>query len=193
MFCKSCGASISEGDKFCQKCGTTIGGPQPPAATPVQSTPPKPKKKRKGCLIAVIVVACVIFLIIIIAIAASSGGDKSSNVTPTSKTSAISAIEVTAVELYSAYEANEVAADLKYKDKILRVTGVVTDISTDPFGYPTVSFGMDAYNINKVEATFNKSEASNIANLQKGQNITVNGAGNGKSFYVRLKNCTIVK
>ncbi len=113
-------------------------------------------------------------------------------VNPTTITSATSAIEISAVDLYAAYEANEVGADLKYKGKNLRVTGVITDISTDLLGYPTVSFGMDSYNISKVKATFNKSEASNVANLQKGQTITVNGTGDGKFMYVDLKNCTVV-
>ena len=42
-----------------------------------------------------------------------------------STTSTTSFIEISAVDLYSAYEANEVAADLNYKDKTLRVTGII--------------------------------------------------------------------
>ena len=41
------------------------------------------------------------------------------------------AIEVTAQELFSAYEEDEAAADALYKDNLLKVTGVIYDVGTD--------------------------------------------------------------
>jgi len=38
------------------------------------------------------------------------------------------AMQVTSVDLYEAYEANEVSADKKYKEKTLEVSGKVIDI-----------------------------------------------------------------
>ena len=98
-------------------------------------------------------------------------------------------ISVTAVNLYKEYFLNEVAADLKYKGKLLEVTGRVTDIDTDFSGNPTVTFGMDVYSLSGVLATFNKSELSNVANISLGQQITVIGTGDGMFFYIELEDC----
>ncbi|MDR3759202.1 MULTISPECIES: YARHG domain-containing protein [Enterocloster] len=79
MNCPSCGANVSDGAKFCPKCGTRInaagtpGGPagrkQPPKPVPTkqppkpapQGKPPKQKKSKNG-LIAVLVTVLVLAL-----------------------------------------------------------------------------------------------------------------------------------
>ena len=70
MNCPSCGANVSDGAKFCPKCGTRInaagtpGGPaghkQQPKPAP-QGKPPKQKKSKNG-LIAVLVTVLVLAL-----------------------------------------------------------------------------------------------------------------------------------
>ena len=100
-------------------------------------------------------------------------------------------IAVTAVTLYSDYLVNSVAADQKYKDKLLQVTGTVTKIDTDILGNPTVMFGMDSYNVSGVLATFKKSELNNIVNISLGQTIIIIGTGNRKLNWILLDDCSM--
>jgi hypothetical protein len=51
--------------------------------------------------------------------------------TPEPKPTSEPALDVTAAELFEAYEANEVAADARFKDKTLEVTGLVEGIDKD--------------------------------------------------------------
>lgn len=99
-------------------------------------------------------------------------------------------LQIEATTLYTEYETNAVAADLKYKNKQLQVSGTLTEISTDLSGNPTITFGMTAATFGII-ATFDKSKAVDIALLKKGQRITVNGTGEGKLINVMLKNCSI--
>ncbi|MDP7676284.1 MAG: hypothetical protein QGI92_04810, partial [Dehalococcoidales bacterium] len=98
-------------------------------------------------------------------------------------------IVVTAVTLYSDYQVNSVAADLKYKRRLVEVTGAVTKIEVDILGNPTVMFGMNSNNMSGVLATFKKSELNNVANISLGQTITIIGTGNGKVMRILLEDC----
>ena len=48
-------------------------------------------------------------------------------------------LELTAQELMSAYAVNEIAADQKYKGKMVRLSGKVDDIGKDIMGTPYVT------------------------------------------------------
>src|SRR3954468_1002371 len=62
-------------------------------------------------------------------------------------------INVTADELVQAYKANEVAADQRFKGKILLVSGTVDTIGKDVMDTPYVSFHSDeAFGIRQVQA-----------------------------------------
>lgn len=62
MFCKKCGAQVSDDANFCDKCGASLSDAQiTPTTTPQATT--APKKKRHGCLFSVIIV--IIFLLLI--------------------------------------------------------------------------------------------------------------------------------
>lgn len=84
MFCKNCGCEVSEGTKFCAKCGAPVGNP-PQGASPaqnIQQTAPAqpaypidgnvgtpgvpPKKKTKVWLIILIIAGAVLTLSIIV-------------------------------------------------------------------------------------------------------------------------------
>ncbi len=55
--------------------------------------------------------------------------------TPTrTPTTSSSLIEISAEELYAAFQANAIAAQSQYKDKILEVTGTINGIGIDGFG-----------------------------------------------------------
>ena len=101
-------------------------------------------------------------------------------------------IQVTAPDLIAAYEANEIAADLKYKGKILDIIGTIDDLGEDMLGTKclTLSDGSD-FSITDVKCFFSDKHVSQLANLQKGQRITVRDKGDGKLFNVHVRGCSI--
>lgn len=99
-------------------------------------------------------------------------------------------IEVSAEQLYADYEANGVAADEKYYDKVVRVTGIVNGIDRDFYEDIYVSLQGDEYYGNVV-CYFAESHVKEAAQLSKGQAITVKGLGGGKDGYPIIVGCTI--
>jgi len=81
-------------------------------------------------------------------------------------------IEVSAAQLYSDYDANEVLADSKYKGRRLSVSGIVVGISKDFADDPYVKLaGKNEYQA--VNAYFGKARNDELAKLRKGDSITV--------------------
>jgi hypothetical protein len=97
---------------------------------------------------------------------------------------------VSAAELVSAYEANEVAADNSYKGKMLAVSGKIETIGKDlvDTSYVTLASGK-RYGITSVQCMFNRE--GGLGNLSKGQTVTLMGRCDGKLMNVLLKECVI--
>ena len=100
------------------------------------------------------------------------------------------AIEVSAKQLYADYEANGVAADEKYKGKVLRVTGRVNSIDRDIMDEIYVTLQGDEY-FGDVQCFFAESHVKEAVQLSKGQTISVKGKCDGKMMNVLLRGCTI--
>ena len=96
--------------------------------------------------------------------------------------------------MYSAYEANEVAADAKYKSKILKVTGVVDSIGKDILDTPYVTLTSGGqYEVWGVQCMFDKKHEPELAQLTKGQTVTVQGKCDGYLINVLMKDCVLVR
>lgn len=95
-------------------------------------------------------------------------------------------------QLYKDYEENAIKADGKYKDKLIQITGKVDDIFREVMGHPYVTFSVDKY-FQHVQAVFSKDEESKVAELKKGQTITVRGRCKGKTMNVLIDDCIIIK
>lgn len=137
----------------------------------------------------------IIAVIVIIIWAGSSGSKKNTNSTntqgaPTAQTEV--ATKVTATTLMKDYEANEVAADQKYKNKLLEVTGTINTIGKDLLDNPYISL-VSNNPILGVQCMFDKDKASELASLSKGASVTLQGTDSGKMGNIVLKDCTIVK
>ncbi|WP_315081326.1 OB-fold protein [uncultured Clostridium sp.] len=102
-------------------------------------------------------------------------------------------IKINAKELYKSYDANEVNADNLYSGKIGVVTGKIRKISVTS-GKPCISLsdGKEG-SILGVNCYFNNNNQSEqIANLKKGNTITIKGKIRGKSVAdVCLDNCEV--
>lgn len=99
--------------------------------------------------------------------------------------------EVTANQLYQAYDANEIAADDKYKGKKLAVTGRISEISEilgdihvdlktgDGIGWTKISCNMEDRDV--------------VSKLRKGQKVTIIGTCDGLTLNVSidLEDCKI--
>lgn len=81
------------------------------------------------------------------------------------------AMNVTAAELATAYEGNEVAAQARYGNKTLIVTGIVEKVGLDIMDDPQISLDAnDAFR--SVTLSFDKSFSGKIGMINKGQTVT---------------------
>lgn len=99
-------------------------------------------------------------------------------------------LKVSAVDLASAYEENEVKADKDFKGKTIETSGIINNIGVT-FGetYIVLSSGKD-FSITDVQCFFNdKSEIDKIVNLKKGDTVTIIGVVDGKSLNVGVNKC----
>jgi len=103
-------------------------------------------------------------------------------------------VSVSASTLYSEYESNEVAADNKYKDKVIEVSGQVEDIGKDITDSMYLKLGSgEKRSIGGVQAFFSDKYSDQLAKIQKGANVTLKCKCNGKMGNVLLKNCMFEK
>ncbi len=100
-------------------------------------------------------------------------------------------VAVSADVLTADYEENELAADGKYKDKMLEVRGKISNIA-ETFG--TISVQMEGDKIMpNVMCTFNDDQKDAVAKLKKGQTATLIGRCEGSTggIYVGLNACRV--
>lgn len=95
-----------------------------------------------------------------------------------------------ATELSRDYNANEVAADNKYKGKVVVVSGTIQSIGKDITDSAYIVIGGSGF-LDGVQCMFTKSGESAVAQLSKGSRVSVKGEVNGKMGNVLLRNCTL--
>lgn len=88
-------------------------------------------------------------------------------------------LPLTAAQLYADYDANEVAADQKYKGKVLRVSGAVESVDKDIADRIVIHL-KSPNSFSSVHAYLEKQYENDAASLKKEQQITVVCKGNGK-------------
>jgi len=126
----------------------------------------------------------------------NSTTNTSTNTTENSEQAEVSevAIEVKAKNLIADYKANEISADAKYKDKLVKVTGVVGSIAKDVLDKPYVTLTNETqYSFESVQCYFSKADEANLTAVTKDTRITVQGRVSGKSLTnVLVKECALV-
>ncbi len=103
-------------------------------------------------------------------------------------------IEATAEELLSAYEADGVAADAKFANKILKVTGVVGRIEVKDFldiHYITLT-SAEKNLLQNVRCMFDRKHGPELNQLTPGQTVTVQGKYDGSIINFRMTDCALV-
>lgn len=103
-------------------------------------------------------------------------------------------IEVAAAELMAEYDANEVAADITYRNKWVIITGEVGSIS-EVLGRKYVSLSEGGLlPVSRVHCHFENRHADQLVELRKGQEVTLRGKVDGYDIgNVTVSNCTVVQ
>lgn len=119
----------------------------------------------------------------------SSPTDESSSAEPAAETAV--ATPVTANELFTAYEGNEVAADKQYKGQLLEVSGKVASINSGLGDSANVSLET-SNQFSSVTASGDDAFNEAAAGLSKGQDVVVVCKGDGEVIgSPMLKDCVI--
>ena len=101
-------------------------------------------------------------------------------------------IKITPKQLADEYDENEIAADQKYKGKILEMSGEIDDFGKGIFDAPYIK--LEAGFLSWVYCYLSKSYEPQLAQLSKGQRVTVQGVCDGIGFaYPELKDCILVE
>ena len=146
-----------------------------------------------------ILIGIVVAFIVLIIIGALMGEDTSTTDTNnTVDTSAaiennapVETVAVTARELFSAYESNEVAADKQFKGKMLEVTGTISSIDSG-FGDGAIVQLSTGNDFQSVSAQGDDSFTDVAATLSKGQQVTMICKGDGEVIgSPMLGNCIV--
>lgn len=209
MFCTKCGKETDGKSNFCNYCGATLNNQTSvntqqvnQSRRPVSHSVKVKKKVYQQWWFWVIIV--ILGLAVIVNMGSSENENKiaSSNTTEsnTVQTSSEPApeeiMEVDYTVLYQEYQDNAIAADAKYKGKILKLTGEVYNIDREILGNTYITFNIGGqYSIKNVRITFKKSEESKVAQLKKGQKVTIKGKCTGTlvSTTVALNDCEIIE
>jgi hypothetical protein len=97
-----------------------------------------------------------------------------------------------AVQLWREYDANEVAADTRYKGQRLRVTGIIVNIERDYEDRPVLHlFGGNA--IFPTVVRLNKADIPAVTQLKKGDEVVVRCIGAGREMRMpQLERCLML-
>ena len=93
-------------------------------------------------------------------------------------------------QLYREYQNNEVAADIKYKGKIVLISGTIHDISKDILGKPFIVIGGSGF-FDGAQCSFTRNQESVLGRLSKGQHVKIKGKVSGKFGHVQVEDCTL--
>jgi len=101
---------------------------------------------------------------------------------------------ITVEELYSAFSADEMAADAKFTDKTLKVTGVVDRITVNDVHdiYYIILASDEKKEQWNVRCTFGKKHGPQLNRLTTGQAVTAQGKYDGYKANILMRDCVLV-
>lgn len=106
-------------------------------------------------------------------------------------------IKISAVDLFKQYEENQVKADKDLKGKWVEINGSILDFGKDMLtDEPNVKLDVnkDDMGLSAVECTFRDTHTDEIAEMSKGQEVTLRGKVEGKPVLnVIVHYCELVK
>jgi hypothetical protein len=101
-------------------------------------------------------------------------------------------LNLRAAEMLKAYENNKLQAEQTYKGKRVRIKGVVGSIGSDILDQPYVTVGTGAsFEVTQLQCMFSKEQSGQLAKLNKGQAITVEGTVDAYVMNVLVQDCQL--
>lgn len=100
------------------------------------------------------------------------------------------AIEVSAMDLVLEYGRNEIAADSKFRDKTIKVTGIVEDVGKDLLDTPYII--LSGTGLRAVQCFFADRDSEPLTRIQRGQWAAVQGKCDGLLVNVLINKSKIV-
>ena len=154
-------------------------------------------------VVAIVLIAAIIGVVLVDLYA--TGGEQTSEPTPMQNTTSTitptptcepGVVCVTAEQLCDDYEKNEIAADYKYKGKILDVSGKIKEIERGLTGGAFIT--LDCGFATRVWCYFDKAHESEMTQVEAGDYVVIRGEGAGEALldlldHPKLEHCTSVE
>jgi len=136
-----------------------------------------------------------IAIFVIIIIASSGGEEKKEEVSQPSQSQETQITEVSTQSFIAEFDKNQLAAEEKYKGKIIKFTAVIDNISEDILGTPFLSLQPTAeeyYFGTTIKCDF--SNKSQITALENGQSIILQGTVDTQSLgIISIEDCKVIQ
>ncbi len=167
----------------------------------------KPKKGGERKLKKKIIIGVIVFIVVVGIIGAASGGDNNTSTTNNTATEATNnnqsqpaeeqtATTVVATDFIAEFDKNQLAAEEKYKGKLIEFTAKIKNISEDITGTPFLSLEPETaeeYYFGTTIQCFFK-EKSELTSLENGQVVTLRGTADTQSLgIIGVKSCQVVQ
>jgi hypothetical protein len=104
-------------------------------------------------------------------------------------------IVVPAEELIAEYKANEIAADTRFKNKWVRVSGTIKRIGKDIWDEEKIALhvGSAGFDPLDIKCLFGPEHTNEVSKLKVGDTITILGRCRGNTLDINLVDCEFVK
>jgi hypothetical protein len=110
---------------------------------------------------------------------------------PSRATEVVSRERIDSNQLVSLYKGNEVAADERFKGKVIEVEGNVTKIGKDVLDHPYVVLKANDV-LRQVQCTFDNSKKAQLSSISVGDYLIVRGKCKGLMMNVLIDSCELV-
>ena len=214
--CGQCGVALPVGSKFCKECGAavvrTLGIDTTPlscANTPTRSGTSvptgMPSRAARKLLWIVPVVTFLGWVIYSNSKQPEPGPSEMSTISGAAdagkvydkyaariQPAVVQPTVIQASQIVAAYVANEVAADISYKNRTLIVEGRIDTIGKDILDDPYVTLSAGESEFRSVQAAFKAEDLQQLANLSKGQLVKIEGTCEGLMMNVQVNNSRLV-
>ncbi len=101
-------------------------------------------------------------------------------------------VRTSASALDQEYYNDRQAAEQKYRDNVIQVSGTVLRVEQDGSGQISVILQGAQSRLSGIECQVNRTQMQEVQQLRAGQQIIVKGYGAGKTIHVRLRGCLVV-
>lgn len=180
--------------------GNDQSSPQFPPPIPSASGAGNPMAGNRKSMLVIGGIGCGAFLLLFmccgvlgLAINGGSGTGSSRSSIAIAEAPAEEVTSISSNQLFAEYDANDIAADKKYKGQILEVSGSVRDISRDILDNIYVTLKTGEYQVFSIQCFFADNFEDRAAGLRPGQYLQIRGRCDGKFGNVMLKDCLIVE